>query len=211
MPEFDSTTLICQFCKSPFPRPEWCGKYPSTESRATRFCSAKCRGMARRIPTTELFWSHVDKNGPIPSYAPHLGNCWLWTGNKRSGYGLLFIPGESSRYQAPRFSYELENGPIEAGLELDHLCRVAACVRPSHLEPVSHRTNVIRGISMCALNAAKTHCKRGHEFTQQNTGRGKNGKRYCKRCSVEQAIIWSQNNHDKRLEISRRYHATHPR
>jgi hypothetical protein len=35
-------------------------------------------------------------------------------------------------------------GPVPEGLELDHLCRVTTCVRPSHLEPVTTGENVRR-------------------------------------------------------------------
>lgn len=30
--------------------------------------------------------------------------------------------------------------------------------------------------------AAQTHCKRGHEFTPENTGRKSNGTRFCRAC-----------------------------
>lgn len=47
------------------------------------------------------------------------------------------------------FNWELTNGPVPSGLELDHLCRVPRCVNPDHLEPVTCAENQQRG------NAAK--------------------------------------------------------
>lgn len=91
----------------------------------------------------ERLWSRVDKNGPIPEFAPTLGNCWLYTGACfRLGYGSFHHNGKD-RY-AHIVAYEFEVGPIPAGLELDHLCRVRHCVRPSHLEPVTHQENMRR-------------------------------------------------------------------
>lgn len=47
--------------------------------------------------------------------------------------------------RAHRVAYELEREPIPPGLEPDHLCKNRACVRPDHLELVTHRENVLRG------------------------------------------------------------------
>jgi len=46
---------------------------------------------------------------------------------------------------AHKFAYQAIIGPIPPGRELDHLCDNKLCVNPSHLEPVTHQENVIRG------------------------------------------------------------------
>jgi HNH endonuclease len=94
----------------------------------------------------DRFWAKVDKNGPVPEERPELGACWIWTksGSKR-GYGSFRPGGERRKVPAHRWSYEAANGPIPEGLELDHLCRNHPCVRPSHLEAVTHRVNMQRG------------------------------------------------------------------
>lgn len=46
--------------------------------------------------------------------------------------------------------YELLVGPIPEGLTIDHLCRNTMCVNPDHLEPVTHRENLMRGVG-CKL------------------------------------------------------------
>lgn len=69
--------------------------------------------------------------------------CWLWTASlDGNGYGR-FHDGERDT-KAHRSGYEMLVGPVPDGLELDHLCRVRACVRPDHLEPVTHAENVRR-------------------------------------------------------------------
>jgi HNH endonuclease len=79
--------------------------------------------------------------------------------------------------------YRLLVGPVPEGLELDHLCRNRACVNPAHLEPVSHRENVLRGASFAAINAVKTHCIHdGHPFDDVNTIVRPEGRRGCRAC-----------------------------
>ena len=71
--------------------------------------------------------------------------CWVWQTGLSNGYGS-YSPGGKSK-QAHIYVYELLVGPVPEGLELDHLCRVTACVNPDHLEPVTHLVNVHRGAS----------------------------------------------------------------
>ena len=82
-------------------------------------------------------------------------------------------------------AYELLVGPILAGLELDHLCRNHTCVNPSHLEPVTHKVNVLRGAGVAATKAAQTSCVRGHLLNQDNTRVRVGGRRNCIACEKE--------------------------
>lgn len=69
--------------------------------------------------------------------------CLLWKWGKATfGYGA--IAKGSGSTNAHRYFYEKLRGPIPRGMELDHLCRTPACVRPSHLEAVTHRQNMER-------------------------------------------------------------------
>ncbi len=107
-------------------------------------------------------------------------DCWLWRGwIEHHGYGRFRADGK--RYYAHRWAYEAMVGPIPDGLTLDHLCRNRACVKPDHLQPVSNKTNILRGDSPSAVNARKTHCPQGHEYTPQNTY-GWHGWRLCREC-----------------------------
>ncbi len=116
--------------------------------------------------------------------------CWLWTaGLDAHGYGLFSdirmtnLRGRAAR-AAHRWSYEHFVGPVPEGLDLDHLCRVRNCVRPDHLEPVTRRENLLRSpLTRTTINAAKTHCPQGHEYTPENTYlRPDDGSRQCCKC-----------------------------
>lgn len=116
------------------------------------------------------FWSKVRKTE----------TCWEWVAGKDHGYGIIQAGGRARK--AHRLAYEMLVGPIPAGLILDHLCRNRSCVNPAHLEVVTNRENVLRGVGPTAANAAKTHCVRGHAFTPENTIRRRGTQRDCRAC-----------------------------
>ena len=158
----------------------------------TCFCSKQCRDRAlhdklakdARRRAIGNFWPKVNKAGP--------GDCWIWTASKdRLGYGKFGRPS----VLAYRFSYELHRGKIPSGLELDHLCRNPSCVNPEHLEAVTHRVNMLRGIGPSAVNARKTHCKQGHPLVLNYGSR-----RYCGKCIWAGKAAWQRN---RRAELRR--------
>lgn len=72
--------------------------------------------------------------------AADASGCWLWTGALlRDGYAAIKVSGKVT--VAHRVAYAAMVGPIPEGLELDHVCNVRNCVRPEHLEPVTHAEN----------------------------------------------------------------------
>jgi hypothetical protein len=127
------------------------------------------------------FWVKVDKRGD--------DECWPWLAGKSKGYGNFSRDGKDAK--AYRVSYELLVGPIPPGRDLDHLCRNRACVNPAHLEPVSRRENILRGIGPSAQRAKQTHCVHGHPFDGENTMYlvGKNGQKHrrCRACGLKKA------------------------
>jgi hypothetical protein len=126
--------------------------------------------------------------------------CWIWTlsVNSKSGYAYTswnISPVIKKTVLVHRKSYEYFIGPIPDGMEIDHLCRNRACCNPKHLEPVTHKENVRRGIQANPrkrLNVPrkhnknkKTHCSNGHSFDEKNTRlRKQKGKvrRDCRTC-----------------------------
>lgn len=117
-------------------------------------------------------------------------NCWTWRGKYiHNGYGQMWQKRIRKSVYAHRYAYEQFVGPIPDGLQLDHLCRNRGCVNPAHLEPATNRVNVLRGMGPTALNARKTHCKRGHPLVPENLyilagpSRGGYVSRECKTCN----------------------------
>lgn len=107
-------------------------------------------GTAKRLPYGS---SPADRIRAYSIRTP--GGCWLWQGALNTkGYAVLSVGGRGGRrHYAHRLSYEIHVGPIPAGLQIDHLCRVRRCVNPAHLEPVTNRENVLRGIAARQLEA----------------------------------------------------------
>lgn len=129
----------------------------------------------------DRFWAQVDQQGPIPPHRPELGRCWVWTGYiNRYGYGEIAVDQRSVHAHA--WGYQRFVGPIQYGLEPDHLCRNRPCVRFDHLEPVTHAENVRRG-----ERASRTHCVQGHPYDEANTAHQKDGSRICVACRREKS------------------------
>lgn len=113
--------------------------------------------------------------------------CWLWLGVlTKSGYGRVYSGG--SLKMAHRVSFEMHVGEIPAGLDLDHLCRVRCCVNPEHLEPVTRKENIRRGVGVGKANKAKLCCPRGHLYDSANTEIESHGWRRCRACIRERRL-----------------------
>jgi len=126
----------------------------------------------------------TDEQGFLSLASPTDEGCWNWNGwLTLDGYGQCRAP-RGSKQMAHRVAYEMFVGPIPVGLVIDHLCRNRSCVNPAHLEAVTQRENLARGIN---ANAVKTHCKRGHEYSKGNTYTYPDGRRDCRTCRQAQA------------------------
>ena len=127
--------------------------------------------------------------------------CWEWRASVQSGgYGLLSV--ETRKLLVHRVMYEAFCGAIPDGLTIDHLCRNRRCVRPSHLEAVTMRENILRGTSPSAIHALQTHCLRGHAYDAANTHTRKpplGSERHCLICkhrrSAERAAKRREERH----------------
>lgn len=119
----------------------------------------------------QRFWTKAvfDDNG-----------CLIWTGlTDARGYGRFRIGDK--KHAAHRVAYELLVGLVPDGMELDHRCRTRRCINHHHLQPVTHRENVLRGHLGRFVRPKKTHCVHGHLYDPQNT-RYYKGVIYCRTC-----------------------------
>lgn len=126
MPQKRTIPRTCESCGEPF------FAQPCDVAKGWgRFCSRACANDAQH---GELRYIVMDCGYETP--------CWVWQGHiqKGTGYGTLGI------HLAHRLSWERVNGSVPEGLDLDHLCRVRCCINPAHLEPVTRRENVMRGV-----------------------------------------------------------------
>lgn len=126
--------------------------------------------------------------------------CWIYTGAVNSaGYGTASVQ-TTERWLVHRLSYTKLVGPIPKGMTIDHLCRVKLCVNPDHMEVVSHRENNLRGNSMAARWARRTHCgKCGRELGPINNHR----KRGCGHCWAAYMREYGITNRDRLREARR--------
>lgn len=130
------------------------------------------------------------------------GGCIEWVGSisKQHGYGLIAIGKRISPSGRPyaiqrlahRVVWELLNG--NTTLALDHLCLNKLCVNPAHLEPISIGENVRRYFAYVVEHG--THCRRGHEYTDESTEwrKGADGepRRVCRVCSAHYQQLWRE-------------------
>ena len=141
--------------------------------------------------------------GEVPPYAHELDNCWIFGRNISNRYAVFTLSDKTVKGQrvvvsvvAHKWLWEFFNGTVPDGLELDHLCRVTRCVRPTHLEAVTHSENARRspllranarsnGLAMKGKDRANTtHCPQSHPYDERNTYRTKQGHRKCRKCSA---------------------------
>src|SRR5215471_3586165 len=130
----------------------------------------KSDDMSRKsIPLADRLWPKVNKTEA----------CWIWTASANNqGYGQIWHREDGKPRLAHRLVYELLIGPVPEGLTLDHTCRNPLCVNPAHLEPVTQRENIARGMSPGAIAQRTGRCRRGHFDWHTRP----DGRRYCREC-----------------------------
>lgn len=118
--------------------------------------------------------------------------CWIWNGcdTGKSNYGRFRVA--SKKFLAHRISYQIFVDDIPNGMVIDHICRNRKCVNPKHLRVVTSKENIHTGGGVAAKNILKTHCKYGHEFSQENTRVvffKKYKLRQCRQCSKDRKNV----------------------
>ncbi len=108
----------------------------------------------------ERFWANVKKGSD--------DECWNWIGCLDfAGYGAMSSKIGSRSH---RVSLVIHGEKLIPGLVVDHICRNRPCVNPRHLRQVTRAVNALENSeSPPALNLKKTHCRKNHEYTPENT------------------------------------------
>lgn len=107
-------------------------------------------------------------------------DCWSWLGWHANGYGKfdLVTNGRRHHQYAHILLWEILNGPVPAGLEIDHECQHKWCINPYHHRLLTHMENSLHW-------KLPTHCKYNHEYlvvgyyTRNRRGASE---RRCKEC-----------------------------
>lgn len=125
----------------------------------------------------ERFWSFV-------SNEPHEKGCHLWTGRlDPKGYGFFNVGGRD--VFAHRFAFFVSFGHINADLFACHSCDNPQCVNPDRIFLGTTTENMRDAVSKGRFKGQQQRfCKRGHEFTPENTitKRKRPGQRECLLC-----------------------------
>lgn len=121
--------------------------------------------MAASPTLKERFWDKV-----IITDDPW--DCWDWSGaTNPDGYGNIYV-GDKRTDKAHRVSFSLSRGrPVQAGLEVMHLCDRPPCVNPVHLEEATHLQNMMDSWEKGRLNTV-IRTPEMMEKMRQNTPRG---------------------------------------
>ena len=122
------TTCTIGDCEKPSRTRSWCNmhyqrwlKHGDPLGGSERFATPEEAFLARTEP---LLWS----------------GCIIWTGAlDRGGYGMLHANGRT--VPTHRYAWEQINGPIPAGMVIDHTCWERSCVNTDHLRLATRAQN----------------------------------------------------------------------
>ena len=106
----------------------------------------------------------------------------------KAGKGYLKVQiGGRSRY-VHRLVMEVFVGPCPAGMEVCHNNGDKTDNRLTNLRyDTSSNNNRDQAVHGTNANAVKTHCPRGHEYSEENTLNRKDGGRKCRTCMRDQS------------------------
>ncbi len=95
--------------------------------------------------------------------------CWDWKGKIHKKTGYSEFKAQNTWYVAHRFAYQFFVSSIPPAYVVHHKCENRKCSNPKHLEAMPARNHILLSDNPAGINARKTHCTHGHEFTPENT------------------------------------------
>jgi hypothetical protein len=108
--------------------------------------------------------------------------CWRWTGHVQTrGYGQMQV--NHRMIVVHKLAWTLFRDEVPEGMDVHHRCEEKRCVNPDHLELVEHTKHK-------AAHHRKTHCKRGHAFTAENSYVSGTGAKRCRTCIQASRDRW---------------------
>lgn len=143
---------------------------------------------SRPLTLEQRFWANVDKHGP--------DECWPCLRSRE-----IWREGRNETMMC--VSFELHVRKLNHGERPRHTCGNDRCANPSHMVVRSRKPtsgyNTTRG--------SITHCKRGHEYTPENTRRDSRGYRKCVICVRDTSEAFDKAHPDRRrAQRQQRYH-----
>ncbi len=177
----------------------WWGRFPPHERTALANTARKAGadayacfwrdGEKSPLMISEADWPPPSKRG-TPDYLVDENGCWIWQKHLAvEGYGICHRRGKT--WLAHRFYYEEHVGPIPAGLQLDHLCRVRPCVNPEHLEAVTGQVNIWR-TSITKLSPGQVQAIRASTGSPQ---------RVAEKYGITRGHVWRIRTGRKRADV----------
>lgn len=119
------------------------GKYLQANKLGVRLPQCR-RYVILNKTVSERFWEKVDKT---PGHGPW-GNCWVWTGAIREGYGAFKIGGNRTE-GSHRIAWQIQTSIEPDGLLVCHACDYRACVNIDHLFLGTYKDNFEDMLKKC--------------------------------------------------------------
>jgi len=137
-----------------------------------------------RLPSKTAHWNRTEIPARVQERAHERwepdGDCWISTYSVAShGYAQVGWQTKRERHLvlAHRASWERVNGPVPAGMTLDHICKNRRCVNPNHLRVLDNFENARR---TSGHDWPLGQCINGHDNSELHTQ--PSGKRVCLPC-----------------------------